>query len=170
MIRRLAILCSLLTILIMVCTQASQAEKLTLVGGDIIVNIDSANNSGSTQIHLRNDTEESIKISLHAKNFILQTRQKEISAQVIFQQSNSQKKGPVLETELAKDQSIFVLLEITDFAEAGEAHAYLYNRDERLTTIKAVKFNVPFKVSLDAANPINPKLTFQRGKTGTLVF
>ena len=83
MIRRLAILCSLLTILIMVCTQTSQAEKLTLVGGDIIVNIDSANNSGSTQIHLRNDTEESIKISLHAKNFILQTTQKEISAQVV---------------------------------------------------------------------------------------
>jgi HAMP domain-containing protein len=146
------------------------AEKPTIIGGEIIVNIDAANNSGSTWVHLRNNTRDSMDVFLHVGDFISQTTQKKISANIIFQQAESTKTSPFFKAELTPGSLLFLRLEISNFAEAGEAHAKLFDRDTQLTTIKAVKFNIPFGVSLDVADPSHPELAFQRGKSGLLVF
>lgn len=170
MIRYAVILCVLLSIPFAMFPQIVLAEKPTIIGGEIIVNIDAANNSGSTWVHLRNDTRGSMKVFLHVGDFISQTTQKKISANVVFQQAESTKTSPFFEAELTQGRPFFVRLEISNFAEAGEAHAQLFDRNTKLTTIKAVKFNVPFGVSLDVADPSHPEITFRREKSGLLMF
>lgn len=170
MIRYAVILCVLLSIPFAMFPQIVLAEKPTIIGGEIIVNIDAANNSGSTWVHLRNDTRGSMKVFLHVGDFISQTTQKKISANVVFQQAESTKTSPFFEAELTSGRPLFVRLEISNFAEAGEAHAQLFDRNTKLTTIKAVKFNVPFGVSLDVADPSHPEIVFQKGKSGLLIF
>jgi HAMP domain-containing protein len=170
MIRCTVILCTFLSILFAASPQTVMAEKPTIIGGEIIVNIDAANNSGSTWVHLRNDTRSSMKVFLHVGDFISQTTQKKISANVIFQQAESTKTSPFFEGELTPGSLLFLRLEISNFAEAGEAHAQLFDRDTKLTTVKAVKFNIPFGISLDVADPSHPELAFQKGRPGLLVF
>lgn len=170
MIRYAVILCTLLSILFIMFPQSALSERPTIIGGEIILNIDAANNSGSTWIRLHNDTRGPMKILLHTGDFISQTTQKKISANVAFQQAESTKTGPLFEGNLAPGGLLFVRLEISNFTEAGEAHAQLFDRGTKLTTIKAVKFNVPFGVSLDVADPSHPELAFQMGKSSLLVF
>jgi hypothetical protein len=146
------------------------AEKPTIVGGELIVNVDGTNDTGSTWIHMRNDTAGSMKVFLHVGDLISRTTQRKVPVNVVFQQSDSARTVPFFEGELAPNHSLHVRLEISGFTEAGEAGADLFDRGTKVTAIKAVKFNVPFGVSLDAADPSHPALVLQRGKPNFLVF
>jgi hypothetical protein len=155
------------------------AQKPSIAGGDIIVNINPSTNKGTTTIYLRNDANEpkdantAISVFLHIDDFILQTTGKSIAARVTFEYTDSQQKqqkGAFVQAAIPKGEVLVVSLEISEFSEAGEAHANLLNRESRLASIKVIKFNPPFKVSLISASPDNPELIFRRGETGSLAF
>ena len=138
------------------------AEKPSLVDGELVVNIDAATNRGGTEFHLRNDTNRPMSIVLHVGKFVLQTTGRTVPATVAFERGASEKAGPFLEAKLEPEDVLFIRLEVSGFGEAGEAHAILFDRGTSLTVVKAVKFNVPFALSLittDADNPESEKRT-----------
>jgi len=60
-------------------------------------------------------------------------------------------------------------LEINNFLKAGEAEAKLLNKDTEIGKIRAIKRNVPFSLSLVAADPSQPELTIERDKPVVLL-
>jgi hypothetical protein len=177
MAKRYQITSAFLLFLVTASSGTLLAQKPSIAGGDVIVNINPSTNSGTTTIYLRNDANEPkdvnepLNVFLHIDEFILQTTKKSVSARVAFEYTDSQQKqqkGAFVQAEIRKGEVLVLSLEISGFSEAGEAHANLLNRDSRLASVKVIKFNPPFKVSLNSANPDNPELTFRRGKPGSL--
>jgi hypothetical protein len=159
---RTSIIPSLFLLLFISASHHLPAEEPTLVGGEPVVFIDSTSNSGSTQVHLRNDTDLLLQVFLYTGSFRSATPNVEtLSTGVAFQANYQNEAVPYLEAALQPGQSIFVKLVVSGFTEAGEARADLYNGRSIIATVRAIKANVPLNVDLVSADPNHPEITLQ---------
>ena len=153
------------------------AQNPSVAGGDIIVNINPSTNMGTKTIFLRNDANEPndpnmLDVFLHVDDFILQTTKKSVPARVTFKYIDSKQKQlerAFVQAEIPKGEVLVVTLEVSEFSEAGEAHANLLNNNDLLASIKVIKFNPPFNVSLSSVGADKHELIFQRGKPSRLI-
>lgn len=155
----------------------SRAQKLSVAGGDIIVCANPSTNTGTAMIYLRNDANgpkdanTELDVRLHVDAFFLQTTNQQVPARATFEyvdDQQKQQKGPLVKTKVRCGEVLALSLEVSGFSEAGEAHANLVHQGSPLASIRVIKFNPPFKVSLNAANPDKPELTLRRGSPGSL--
>lgn len=70
---------------------------------------------------------------------------------------------------LAAAQTAIVRLEVSNLEEPGESRAALRLDGVETATIRALKYRLPFAVTLDTPNPDKPELSFVKGDSENLV-
>ena len=109
-------------------------------------------------------------ILMYANDLVLQSTKKKVGGNILFQELDNQNKSNYLETKIPPQKSIFIQIEVTEFHEAGEAHAQILNGENIICDLKILKINVPFQINLVSDDPDHPTLIFQRKKNGLIIF
>ena len=130
----------------------------------ITLSVDSANNTASGILHLHNDTDQELTISLTAGDFISQNTKKGLNAKVVFLGPTDTTGHVILQAPVPKKSRLPVRIEVTNLWEAGESVATLYDHGDAIGTIKVLKYRPPFNVKLVTSSNDKPELSFSKGK------
>jgi hypothetical protein len=168
---RLSLFFLLLTIFSQTSWAQNAARQPTVAGGDIIVYVDAADNSGTAEFSLFNDSDLKISAIMHVDEFQLtnQAGDNKSSAVAVFRNKDDSEYFPVLKKDIEPGGTISVKLEIRNFLDAGEASASLLNKDVEIGRIIAIKRNIPFSLELVTDDPNQPELTIEHEKPVVLL-
>jgi len=127
--------------------------------------------TGSVQLQFLNSSTTEIKgILLTASDFVSDTTRRPLGAKVTFAKEGESAGKPTLEhAALASGQSLMVRLDVANLWESGEAAVALHNHAEKVGTLKAMKYRLPFNVKVDSAATGVPEITFLKGETKKIV-
>ena len=129
--------------------------------------VDPATNSANKLILLQNSSSNDINILLHVGEFKSKIRGDVLNANVTFSTIEGIKSGPIYnhsKEPLKPGEILFVNMEVTNLWEAGESEATLFNNNEEVGTLTALKYRLPFNIMLDASRHENSKLVMERNK------
>jgi hypothetical protein len=128
--------------------------------------VDAASNTASGIIYLHNSRREELPVSLSAEDFRSLTTNKGLNAKVLFSAVGQTTAGQqIYETRIPPQSTTSLRLDLTNFWEAGEATARLFNYAEPIGTVRGFKSKPPFLVKLVVPTPDNPELEFTKGQT-----
>jgi hypothetical protein len=130
--------------------------------------VDPANNTAGGVMHLHNDTDKKLNISLTARDFVSLTTHKGLNAKVVFLGPKDSAGQSIFEASIPAKRQFEVRVEVTNLWEAGESETTLYNHGDEIGTIKALKYRPPFNVKLVSASPDKPELSFYKGEAQSL--
>ena len=122
--------------------------------------VDGANNLAGGIIHLHNDTEKELSISLVARDFISKTTNKGLNAKTVFFGPADSTGQPILKAKISAKETLAVRIDVSNLWEAGESEATLYNHGVEIGKLVALKYRPPFNVKLVSATPDKPELSF----------
>ena len=144
---------------------ATAADYPTLVGTPTLI-VDQTN-TGATTLILRNQTQQRLEMGvLIAGDFISQITGQPLGARSVFTLIGaSQGATPALLPGGIQT----VKVEVSNLWEAGESIADLLYNGEKIGTLKALKYPVPFAVSLQGVAPDNPVVTLEQGLSRFLI-
>jgi hypothetical protein len=134
------------------------AGKLTIMGRPTITikPLCNPDGKGETNIRVRNAGSEAVTPDLMPGDVISRTPAKTL-ANVKFEL-------PKLEP-LAANQTADLHVIVRNVFEQGDFEASFQNAGVDAGTLRIVRSNPPFSISVDTANPADPELSFTRGKT-----
>ncbi len=160
--RTLLILVALLPLLV-----AGRAEAALVVRVPPALAVEHPKNTATGVIHIHNPSTTATAVYLTADDFVATSTGAQLGATVTFSGPGGAARGPVYEGNVPAGGSVAITVDIGNVWEAGEARARLWNRDQEVATLRAIKYRVPLTVRiLDAGE--NPVLAFQRGVPRTV--
>jgi len=130
------------------------------------------NNNGTAIIALRNSSRTGLKKGvLSARDFVSQTTRQPLGAKITLSASGEPGAMPISTlSDLAPGGTQLVKVEVSNLWQAGESNADLEYDGVKIGILKALKYVVPFTVSLQSPTPDNPTVIFKKGQTGSLTF
>ena len=128
------------------------------------------NNSGTAIIILRNSGQTSLKKGvLSVRDFVSHTTKQPLGAKITLSAPGGQGTLPMFTLpDLAPGSTQTVKVEVSNLWQAGSSDADLEYNNVKIGVLKALKYQVPFAVSLQSATPDNPTVTFRKGEPGSL--
>ena len=160
--RTLPILVALLPLLV-----AGRAEAALVVRVPPALAVEHPKNTATGVIHLHNPATTATAVYLTADDFVATSTGAQLGATVTFAGPGGGARGPVYEGSVPAGGSVAITVDVGNVWEAGESRARLWNRDQEVATLRAIKYRVPLTVRiLDAGE--NPVLAFQRGVPRTV--
>jgi hypothetical protein len=146
--------------------EKNRPAQLKIVEKDIVLSVDPAANTASGLIHFSNPTDKELRLSLSAEDFRSSNGDYGLNSKTVFALASASAAGQqVLETPVPASKTIAVKVDVSNFAEAGEATANLCNFGEPIGKLRATKWRPPFAVKIVAAVPDKPELTFTKNET-----
>jgi len=160
--RTLPILVALLPFLVV-----GRAEAALVVRVPPALAVEHPKNVATGVIHLHNPSTTATAVYLTADDFVAMSTGAQLGATVTFSGPGGGTRGPVYEGSVPAGGSVAITVDVGNVWEAGESVARLWNRDQEVATLRAIKYRVPLTVRiLDAGE--NPVLAFQRGVPRTV--
>ena len=160
--RTLRTLAALLPLLV-----AGPAEAALVVRVPAALAVEHPKNAATGIIHVHNPSTTAAPIYLTADDFVATSTGAHLGASVIFSGPGGGARGAVYQGSVPPGGSVAITVEVGNVWEAGESLARLWNRDQEVATLRAIKYRVPLTVRiLDAGE--NPVLAFQRGAPQTV--
>ncbi len=127
--------------------------------------VDPSTNTAVGLLHLKYQAEGDTAVSLSIGDFISKTTGRGMGASVSFATPGESNGSRVYEpVELVPGKSVTVEITARNVWEAGESEADLYNNGNKIGTVKAVKYRVPFAIKLAVATSDLPEIAFQKGE------
>jgi hypothetical protein len=145
--------------------EENRSTPLLFAKKELALSVDPAANSATGLIHLSNPTDEEISLSLSASDFKSVTSGYGLNSKILFAAPLATSGQPVYEAKLAPRTTTAIKVEVSDFWEAGEATADLYNYGEPIGILRATKSRPPFAVTILSPIPDKPEFTFTKGKS-----
>lgn len=144
--------------------RAAPGPQPQLVGPNLALSVDPTTNTAGGLLYLSNPTDKEISLSLSADDFKSQTTGLGLNTKVVFAAPAQSTGGPVYDATLAAGKTAPVKVDVSNFVEAGEAIAHLYNFGQPIGTLRAAKWRPAFAVKIMSATPDKPKFTFTKNQ------
>ncbi len=144
-------------------------SNLTLLGSPTFI-VEPSSNSSSNLIFLRNDSLDDINISLFIEDFKSKITGKLLGTKITFKGTEDKVTEQIYELShpLKPGNILIVRVDITNLWEAGQSEAVLLNNGEKVGSLTAIKYRLPFNVKLNASKHIGSKIVLNRKKTAEL--
>jgi len=126
-------------------------------------------NGGSVLIQLRNNSKDAVDVSLGVPDFKSQTTGRDLGCTIGFSDPDAADSKSVYTRTMNPNQTISFKITVSGLWEAGESTAELFNNGtDRIGTLKAVKYKVPFSVVIVPPSADNSVLNFQYGREAVI--
>ena len=152
-----------LVVLPLLAPAAAPAETPVIVRVPAALVVEHPKNVASGTIHVKNTSKTPVPVYLSAEDFVAKSTGAPLGTTVAFSLPGGTARAPVYDATVAPGASVAVNVEVTNLWEAGEATARLFNHDQVVDTLRAVKYRVPLAVRLLGAGENPPVLAFRRG-------
>ena len=144
------------------------AQEISVIGDEPVIMVDDGSKSGTTLISLRNETEETVDLMLSSDKIINSITGKTTPARVLFSLQGQENFSPVHTGILGPGAIITLVARIDGFNRIGEYRARILNGDTGISDITIISGEIPLNLSLDAANPNSPEISFKKGAPGLI--
>ncbi|MEX1026620.1 MAG: hypothetical protein WD049_01245 [Candidatus Paceibacterota bacterium] len=156
-------------VLPLVVASSKAADAVVLLDASPLI-VDPATHSVSAVLHVKNVTGEPASVSLSAGDFISKTTKRGMGASVSFGKPSESNGSRIYKlSKLSPGDTTPVEITVTNLWEAGESEADLYNNGNKIGTLNALNFRVPFAITLVADGSEIPEIVFQADKEQRLL-
>lgn len=146
---------------------SGRADSLVVVDNPVLI-VESKANTATGWLQLRNNSTERLWITLSATDFQSTTTSNTFGGRLSFAIGN--KWEPWLETDgIAVRSNLAIQIEATNVWEAGVSEAQLLTNGLPFALIRAVRWDVPFAVSVVGTPAERPELVYDCSHTVSLV-
>jgi hypothetical protein len=148
-------------------------SQLTLLDVPTLV-VDPNSKTATALLQLKNTTGKAVTIALSARDFESLTTGDKLGTTIRFSTPDGPERKTVYvydeeEERLPPDEILSVRVHVSGLWEAGESESELLNNGVRIATLTALFYRPPFSVKPLFKNPEQPELSFEAGKSSTLL-
>jgi hypothetical protein len=144
---------------------AKESAQPIFLEKQLLLSVDPSSNTAEGLIHLANQSDQEIAISLSAADFKSQTTDRQLNSKVVFASPLEATGRQIYEAKIPAKTTATLKLEASNLWEAGAAEAELFNYGEQIGSLRAIKARPAFAVKLVSPTPDKPDLKFIKGKS-----